>query len=78
MSYEVNVDTLGPDSAIPCNPAMNVIQDNCLYEKMAMNLTETFGCSIPYIPDQRGEPVCDPEVGKDLTGLNRHRSLILY
>ena len=62
ISYEVNVDTLGPDSAIPCDADMNLNQDDCLLRKMTKNLTEKFGCTIPYLPDQAGEPVCDPEV----------------
>ena len=38
---------------------MNQQLDECLYRAIDKNLTDSFGCSLPYVPDYgRGSPVC--------------------
>lgn len=60
LTYEVTTDTLESESELTCSPSMNEELDECLYRAIDKNLTESFGCTIPYLPDY-GAPVCEAD-----------------
>ena len=64
MTYSVNIDKLGSESATPCTTDNNFDFDDCLYQKQEAELLNKFNCTVPYLPPNYSVTPC---LGKDKT-----------
>jgi len=58
MSYEIDEDTLGENSILPCQKEMDKNFDDCVSRKANEYLLSSFNCTVPYLP--HGGDICDP------------------
>ena len=77
LTYEVTIDTLESESELACNPNMNEHLDECLYRGIDKNLTDSFGCTIPYLPNypDRDSEVCREESEAAVKAVDRYYTL---
>jgi len=67
MAYEIDEDSLGQGSSLPCEKNLDFEYDACLYKGANRHFLSIFGCTVPYLP------------GKDQTcNLNEHNATKIY
>merc|ERR1712154_539433 len=71
VDFSIAADSIGKDSNIPCRDYhRDENYDECAYQKLSQNISERYGCTLPWLPptldeDDENKAFCTGSQNKD-------------